>query len=82
MVQWRERGQQNRLQASDHHLRGLSGTSSAAVKKEIENPVGKLPLMTHPRPSLPSLGQGEESKWLRIQGEREFYPIVREPGWP
>lgn len=38
---------------------------------------GQSPPTIDPRPSLPSLGQGEESKWMRTQSEGEFQPIVR-----
>lgn len=61
-----------KLQARGCHLRSLSGTSNAAAKKQIRNLGGRLPLTIHPRPSLPSLGQGEESKWMRTQSKGEF----------
>lgn len=62
----------NRLQASGHHLRGLLGASGTAEKKKIENPGGKPSLTTHPESYLPSLRQGEESKWMRTQRKAEF----------
>lgn len=67
-----QRVEGTRLQASGHHLRGLLEASSAAKKKEMENLGGKLSPTTHPKPFLPSLRQGEESKWMRTQRKAEF----------
>lgn len=67
-----QRVEGNRLQASGHHLRGFLGASGTAEKKEIENPGEKLSLTTHPKSYLPSLRQGEESKWMRTQRKAEF----------
>ena len=67
-----QRVEGNRLQASGHHLRDLSGASGTAEKKERENPGEKLSPTTHPKSFLPSLRQGEESKWMRTQRKTEF----------
>jgi hypothetical protein len=48
---------------------GYCDASSTVSKEEIRNPKGAYPPMTHDRPFLPSLGQGEESsRWeLRVR---------------
>lgn len=58
----------DRLKVSGHHLKGLVGTSSTAVKENNRDSSQSSPQI-HPRSLIPSLGQGEESKW-RTQGRR------------